>query len=83
MVDGLTLSNCLGLIVQAFAKRAGGDEAGGMECLEAAIIRTPFGTVDLILDMIRTGALPVPGPGTMDEWMGIFRAARRGAATSR
>ena len=80
-VDGLTLSNCLFLISQGWAKHAGGDKEGGLDCLDRAILMTPPGTVDLILEMIRSGELPVPGPDTMEEWIELCHQARAGEFT--
>jgi len=40
--------------------------------------RMPPGTVEMLLSAIGTGMLPVPSPDTMDEWMEIYRAAKRG-----
>ena len=40
--------------------------------------RMPPGTVELLLSAISAGALPVPSPDTMDEWMEIYAAANRG-----
>lgn len=65
-------------VVQGWAKHARGDEEGGLDCLDRAILMTPPGTVDLILEMIRSGELPTPGPDTMDQWAEIFQEAKSG-----
>jgi hypothetical protein len=77
-ITGVELSNCLFGIVQAWAKRERGDTEGAGQVMALLLGRMPPGTVEMLLSAIGAGALPVPSPDTMGEWMEIYRAAKRG-----
>jgi hypothetical protein len=77
-ITGVELSNCLFGIVQAWAKRDRGDTEGAGHVIAVLLGRMPPGTVEMLLSAISAGALPVPSPDTMDEWMEIYAAAKRG-----